>query len=240
LSPSKRRHFVQAFAQASVGMAILDKQCAFTSVNAAYAVMLGYSPEHLLTLKLADVIHPDHFRAADKLVQQLLAGKIPAGKSEHWNVRSDGSVVWTRNSLSLVRDEADHDPQMVVVIEDITARKLLEAERTAHLADLTRSVRTSELLTGVLAHDLRTPLAGIVLAGQSLQRRLTDATLLARVQRVLKSAGRMARMIEQLLDVTNARLGRGIPLVLAPTDLGDLGHSVAAEVRTPMRHARCG
>jgi PAS domain S-box-containing protein len=234
---AERRRFVQAFAQSSVGMAMVDKHGCFTSVNHAYAKMLGYGADEMLTRSLVDIIHPDHFKAADALVHQLVAAEIPTCISEHWSLRSDQSVVWTRNSISIVRDEAALDFQMIMVIEDITGRKQFEAERTAHLAELTRSVHTSELLTGVLAHDLRTPLAGIALAAQTLLRRVTDATLLIRVQRILKSAGRMARMVEQLLDVTHARLGRGIPLVLAPADLADLCHNVAAEVRTA--HAAC-
>jgi len=45
-----------------------------------------------------------------------------------------------------------------------------------------------------------------------------------RMDRVVASGIRMQRMIEQLLDVTNARLGDGIPVVPSPNEKEPVGH----------------
>lgn len=88
-----------------------------------------------------------------------------------------------------------------------------------------------EQFIGMLGHDLRNPLNAITLSAQQLQRRgLTEAqaTLGARI---LSSAGRMERMIHQLLDFARARLGGGIPVSRAPGDLFELCRRCVEELR---------
>jgi signal transduction histidine kinase len=67
---------------------------------------------------------------------------------------------------------------------------------------------------GVLSHDLRTPLSAIT-AGAALLTQTGDLESqgVRVASRILSSAQRMARMIHDLLDLTRARLGTGIPIV---------------------------
>jgi signal transduction histidine kinase len=61
------------------------------------------------------------------------------------------------------------------------------------------------------------------------------------LDRILSSTRRMARMVDQLLDLTRSRLAGGIPVELKPTDLGEVVRSVVAELRTanPDRQTHC-
>lgn len=105
----------------------------------------------------------------------------------------------------------------------LESRAALEREQL--ISELSRIVRFSELLTGILAHDLRTPLSAIATVSALLQRP-EEPVQLARLSEVLgSSARRMTRMVDQLLDFTQVRLGRGIPLRF---DEGDLGRTVRA------------
>ena len=90
-------------------------------------------------------------------------------------------------------------------------------------------MRLSELFVAVLGHDLRNPLSA-VLAGAGLAlRRVEDEQVRAQLERVVRSAKRMGRMVDQLLDVTRVRLGRGLSLERTPMDLCELVNQVAAE-----------
>lgn len=86
---------------------------------------------------------------------------------------------------------------------------------------------------GILGHDLRNPL-GAITAGAALL--LISADFEPRqktvASRILRSAQRMGRMIDDLLDLTLARLGGTIPLKKAPTDLEALCQEVILEVQT--------
>lgn len=80
--------------------------------------------------------------------------------------------------------------------------------------------RLRELFVGMLGHDLRSPLNAITIGADLLA---TGGLVLAvqgkTVGRIQSSAARMDRMIAQILDLTRARSGRGIPIARGPADL---------------------
>ncbi len=105
--------------------------------------------------------------------------------------------------------------------------------------ELANNLRLNEMFVGILGHDLRTPLSAIVTGAHLLERRLTDENNLRAVGRMVSSAGRMRDMIDQMLDLTRARLGGGLGFVRGrrQVDLGELVGRVAEEVQaaTPGR-----
>ncbi len=84
------------------------------------------------------------------------------------------------------------------------------------LRERTEALRINEMFMAVLSHDLRTPLMSITAAATALQRPLPADKAEAMASRVLSSSQRMARMIEDLLDVTRIRQGGGLAMRLAP------------------------
>jgi PAS domain S-box-containing protein len=105
---------------------------------------------------------------------------------------------------------------------DITDRKRLEEELRRQNEDLLRTVRFSEMFVGILGHDLRNPLSAITTAASLLGRRADSDKVARPAARILSSAGRMARMIDQLLDFTRIRLGQGLPLSRSENDLAEV------------------
>jgi signal transduction histidine kinase len=82
-----------------------------------------------------------------------------------------------------------------------------------------------------VSHDLRNPLNAILLSSTLLSRRedLSDRATkgLARIQ---NAAERATRLVSELLDFTQARLGGGIRIQPAPTDLHAVTRAVLEEV----------
>jgi signal transduction histidine kinase len=100
------------------------------------------------------------------------------------------------------------------------------------IEELNQTIRFNEMLTGILAHDLRNPLNVITVSGHILARH-EDSTRIAKpVSRILNSADRMGRMITQLLDFAHVRLGGGLKLSREEVDLGGLCTAVADELGT--------
>jgi PAS domain S-box-containing protein len=105
---------------------------------------------------------------------------------------------------------------------------------TAYLRDVTERRRTQEVqahLLGITGHDLRTPISVVRV---SLDVALRDAQLSERNRRVLArasgAASRMSRLVNDLLDYSRARLGRGIPISPRPTDLDAICREIIEEV----------
>ncbi|MBX3620348.1 MAG: hybrid sensor histidine kinase/response regulator [Rhizobacter sp.] len=96
------------------------------------------------------------------------------------------------------------------------------------LQERTESLRMQEMFTAVLSHDLRGPLTAIQLSAKILEKRADeDAQKLG--GRIARSARWMAHMIEDLLDLTRVRLGQGLPITRAPTDLAAVLKTVIQE-----------
>ncbi|MBL8949214.1 MAG: PAS domain-containing protein [Myxococcaceae bacterium] len=86
-----------------------------------------------------------------------------------------------------------------------TARSLAHDE-------LQQTVRFNEMFTAILGHDLRNPLGSIMTAAQLLMKRSSDERMTRPLGRIMSSGGRMARMIDQLLDFARLRVGAGLPM----------------------------
>ena len=89
-----------------------------------------------------------------------------------------------------------------------------------------------ERLIGIIGHDLRGPLSSITLAAELLG---SSAPLSEHntwlLERIVKGARRMTRMITQLNRFTRARSGGGFAPNLAPVDLGQLCSNITEELR---------
>jgi signal transduction histidine kinase len=108
--------------------------------------------------------------------------------------------------------------------------KLLAAERQLRVeADF------RERFMGMLAHDLRQPLNSIVLAHGILSSSLAASPLAATLQIQQRAAGRMKRMIAELLDFTRIRPETGMPIHRAETDFAAVASGMLDELRPAHR-----
>jgi signal transduction histidine kinase len=83
-----------------------------------------------------------------------------------------------------------------------------------------------EMFLAMLGHDLRNPLNTILMtARMMILRQELPPDGQKRIERVISSGQRMHRMIAQILDVTRARLGDGIPVT--PNQVCDVSVVVA-------------
>ncbi|WP_275900315.1 GAF domain-containing sensor histidine kinase [Pyxidicoccus trucidator] len=103
--------------------------------------------------------------------------------------------------------------------------------RDAQLLGAREAAQLREQLIGIVSHDLRNPLNAITLSTATLMRR-TDLDDRARrgLSRILESADRANRLIRDLLDFTQARMGQALPVKFKPMDLQVLTQQVVDEV----------
>jgi PAS domain S-box-containing protein len=98
--------------------------------------------------------------------------------------------------------------------------------------------RFRELFIGMLGHDLRNPLGAITTGAELLTARgqrnpgeRLDESSRKIVARISRSASRMARMIDQILDLARLNAGTGIPVERQPMDLADVCAAVIDELQ---------
>lgn len=111
----------------------------------------------------------------------------------------------------------------------------LERERAAR-AEAEAAVRLRDEFLAIAAHELKTPVTGLLASAELTLRRLDKGTVLdeAKLRQslglIVRQAEKLTFLIYQLLDISQLEAGK---LVLArrPTDLAQLVHEVAASIQ---------
>ena len=123
-----------------------------------------------------------------------------------------------------VSDVVVHGKHLFTVIaRDISERRRIEAE-------LREADRRKDEFLGMLAHELRNPLAAIMNAGEVLDRTLTDGRSLKLTGVVRRQTRALARMVDDLLDVSRVTLGK-IRLAKEPLLLSQVVTRAAENIR---------
>ncbi len=196
-----------------------------------------------VALALLDVQMPEMngFELAELIRGSERTRHIPlifmtAGSREHnWQFRGyeSGAVDFLYKPI---------DPHMLAtkasVFFELHQRKQALAQQ---LQERTEALRINEMFMAVLSHDLRTPLQAIKAAATALKRQPEPGKVEAMAERVLGSSQRMARMIEDLLDVTRIRQAGGLALAPQPLGMDSLVRRTVDEMETgfPDRRVEC-
>jgi PAS domain S-box-containing protein len=209
---------VDFFENAAEGMHRVGPDGKVQWANRAQLEMLGYSEEEYVGHDVAE-FHADK-AVIDDIFARLLRNETLRDREARLRCK-DGSV----KDVVIHSNARFRDGRFVhtrCFTRDVTDRKRLEVELKRQNDELLRTVRFSEMFVGILGHDLRNPLSAITTAASLLARRAETDKVSRPAARILSSAGRMARMIDQLLDFTRIRLGQGLPLARSQNDLAEV------------------
>ncbi|WP_017659213.1 PAS domain S-box protein [Baaleninema simplex] len=127
--------FRSLFEQMAVGVAQVDLQGHWQFVNQKLCDILGYSAEELGRTGCLEMTHPEDLEITRQCLHNLLSDRVNTCALEKRYQKSDGSLVWTNVTISVVRDTSETeygslpsvDPYFVAVVQDISDRKQAEA-----------------------------------------------------------------------------------------------------------------
>lgn len=179
------------------GLIAINQEGHITTFNPAAAVMLGYNREEVLYQSMQTALRGAE-ALTDILEQTLINGQTRAYQEvtvRHW----DGTQLpISVNVAPLTSDNAAEALDGVVgVLEDLSERKMLEAERRR----LDRLAALGEM-SAVVAHEIRNPMAGIAAGVEYITRRFSkdspDFEGAAMIQGEIK---RVNRILEDILFV---------------------------------------
>ena len=129
-----RERFDSGFANAPIGMALVDTNGGWLQVNPALCRIIGFSEDQLKATTLDAITHPDE-RGLDRHdFARLVAGKIPSYQVEVRYRHAWGHYVWVSLTVSLVRGNASRASYVIRQVQDITERKA-RAQHLEHLID---------------------------------------------------------------------------------------------------------
>lgn len=163
-------------------------------------------------------------------------------RNEEWLIRrADGSLLPVSCAAGPIRAADGTFSGGIVAWYDVTPFKEMEAERRNALAaeQEARSAaeeanRQKDLFVGMVSHELRTPLSAILGWTQVLEKKPEPAAVGQGIQAIARNARTLARLVDDLLDVTRIAAGK-LELDMQEADLGDI---VDAAVQTVLPAAR--
>lgn len=130
LAESENR-FRQLFEQASVGIALESMEGKLAIVNPAFCAMFGYTEAELHHMSCAQLSHPEDTEKETPLFRDLCAGTRPNYQIDKRFFRKDGTIMWGRASVSLLKPQDGGQPFVIGMLRDISPLKQRDQELVA-------------------------------------------------------------------------------------------------------------
>ena len=118
--------FRQVFEHAPSGICVAGPETQIVKVNEAICRMLGYSEQEVLAKKWTELCHPDDLAVALRKKDDLWGGSVEALNEEMRYIHRNGTVVWTKSRVSIVKASDGRPLYSVAHVEDITKRRRAE------------------------------------------------------------------------------------------------------------------
>jgi PAS domain S-box-containing protein len=187
----------------------------YTFVSEHSKLVLGYDCEAWMSdpLFFEKRVFPEDEAKLKEALGKLRSGGPNDLRLEHRCINAAGLTVWVHTGFHREADESGHWMLRGVTI-DINSIKTAEERERAARERAEDAVKAYEELMAIVSHDLRNPLNSILLGAETLGR---DSSNVAKTSELIaRSAKRMARLIEDLLDLSSIRART---LTLAPTEI---------------------
>jgi PAS domain S-box-containing protein len=200
----------------------------FTEANDALLNLLGYTRDDLR----AGALHPERLTPPeyDHVRRSAVAALQQRGVSsvvETQFIRKDGARVPVLVGLALL-DASFGD--VIGFVLDIRSQKAEEQQREL-LREREEAIRMRDLFESVVSHELKTPLATVMLqaglAVRSVELGSDSEAVKRHLQRCCVSAKKLGSLINTLLDSSSIRQGK-LELSLGDVDLTEAAKSAVA------------
>ncbi|OIP72896.1 MAG: hypothetical protein AUK48_10870 [Oscillatoriales cyanobacterium CG2_30_44_21] len=206
-----------SFDNAPVGMATLDLNGKFLTVNREICKIYGQESADLLNLRAVDITHPDSVEQTLSSLQQLLTGEATNVFLEKQYIHNNGHIVDAISRVSLIYDSNNHPLQFVINVEDVTQKKQNEAKlASAQIAEASNKAKTEFL--AAMSHEIRTPMNAVI----GMTGLLADTDLSPQQQQfvsIIRQGGEvLLSVINKILDFSRIEAGN-VELEEHPFDL---------------------
>ncbi|MEG4507671.1 PAS domain-containing sensor histidine kinase [Microcoleus sp. F6_B4] len=198
----------------------------YITANPALARIYGCDSPEEVTAKFTDIerqLYVDPARRNEFLRAIEESGTVSDFESKIY--RSDGSIVWISEKARAVRDSTGSLLYYEGLIEDITQRK--------------QAQESLRLFIHALSHDLRNPVAGMLMVLKNWQTKSGDSIAIPRsvLDRMIQGSEQQLRLINSLLEVHAGEL-RGFVLHCDRVDLRAIVEAAATDLEPLMNEGQ--
>ncbi len=207
------REFYNLFYSAPVGYLVLDQYGMIQKVNNAFCVMTGTSHDKALGKSFFNLLYKEE--------KEIFIGRFKAFYKDPSNktietklTGAEGNVIYVKIEGNLLNSVIDHSadknsPYLLITTSNITEIKVIQNKLSEEEKKLKEVIRSKDKYFSILAHDLRSPLTGLlnaleILTEDSNDDKPIDSSLL---HLVFRSSKRLYRLIDNLLIWSRTQLG---------------------------------
>ena len=182
----------------------------FVSVNPAMAHMYGYESPEDMVRSVTDISSQLY---VEPELRTDLRGRLAKGEQitgfESLEYRKDNSTFWTSMNVQAIRDTDGKTLYYEGTVENITPRKIVEAEREQLIQELAAKNTELEQFTYTVSHDLKAPIITIKGFLGFLEKDMLEGNqehVHNDAQRINDAVDKMHRLLTELLELS--RIGR--------------------------------
>ena len=211
------------------GIMVVDGERRIVAVNPALERLTGFSAEELTGQACAyrlDAHGQDGEFVCDTVCPFLQPEAMRASTVDARMMTKDGRQIWVNVAYGPIRDASGRIEAVVHTIRDIDERKQLEMAKDQFFS--------------IVNHEIKNPLTSakgyVQLLLRQAERRSDEADTIPHLQAINRQLGRIAELVDRLLDVSRAQLGR-LQIRPEPMDLAATIREAADEMQvTAQRH----
>jgi PAS domain S-box-containing protein len=205
------RKYRELLKHAPAGIYEIDfRKKRFLSVNDVVCQLTGYSREELLEMDPFDFLDDQSKIAFQARISQWLNGEKPDKQVDYKVKTKDGQEIYITLNVTFTTDENGKPLGATVIGQDITERKLAEKdlqESQKQALDLVEKLNRADSnknkFISVLSHELRNPLASIMMGITVLDQVLPGSEEAIQAREIIKrQTDHLTRLVDDLLEVT--------------------------------------
>lgn len=195
-----RERFKRIFEMAYSGIAFSNVKGDILEVNDAFCNLLENTAGNIKKQNFAEFTHPDDLPKELALIDELYAEKRNQYRLTKRYITPDKKIKWIDITVSAIRDTKNEPMFLVAIVNDISDSIQVKNE-------LNQLNRAKDKLLSIIAHDLRSPLSGIIGLINIYQQDNTDDPQLKNhlVSMMDESAKTALELLENLLNWGNTQ-----------------------------------
>lgn len=123
---ASEERFRATFEQAAVGIVHTSLDGRFIRINDKFCEIVGFTREELTDMHFAQITHPDDIGLSNERIDQLLRQGSGNISFEKRYLKMNGETVWVNLTSSISKDCEGSSQYFIVIIQDITDRKMAD------------------------------------------------------------------------------------------------------------------
>ncbi|MDQ3815068.1 MAG: ATP-binding protein, partial [Armatimonadota bacterium] len=206
-----RRELERVLASLQDAVLMVDEEARLRFLNAAATQFFKVRVQDVLGAQLLEIL--PSFELQSAVQEALREGRSSEREARLYAPRERHILL----RVAPVRQEDGQVSGAVAILQDLTEMRRLEDVRREFVANA--------------SHELRTPIANIRAAAETILHSSDDPSLVSRfLPQMVAEAERLSRLVHDLLDLARAESSAPTPTV--PVNLTDIAHDVVHQLQT--------